>query len=148
MNDRSGHTKAGFTLGEYLFVVVIFLVTVLVLTPAVALVKERVRSISCTNNLREISLALHTYAADHKEQFPATLGELYPAYIKDPKVFHCPASKAAGVLEKPDYAYRAGMSEASPPGEVVVSDLTGDHRKGGKHLLRLNGTIELAGKGE
>ena len=65
----------GFTLIELLLVIVIFIITFAALTPIVNKMKERAHMIKCMNNARSLSLALHMYAADHGEAFPATLSD-------------------------------------------------------------------------
>ena len=132
----------GFTIVELLVVVAIFLVMVACLGPFVHMVKVRSQKIDCVNNLRKISLGLHSYAISHKGAFPATLSELYPKYTADPSAFDCPASKIAGTKDKPDYNYKAGLTRLSDPKEVIVEDLDGNHGKAGKNILRLNGAVE------
>ena len=137
-----GIGRQAFTLIELLFVIGIFLLMVTVLAPVVQSVQERSHKINCANKLRLISLALHSYAADHNEAFPQTLGELYPNYIKDQAAFDCPASKVVGMPDKPDYSYVTGLTEQSPPTEVIVYDLDNNHRYHRKNLLRVSGAVE------
>ncbi|MDD5423523.1 MAG: type II secretion system protein, partial [Candidatus Omnitrophica bacterium] len=104
-----------FTLMELLVVVAICMATLIVLTPFVQIAKARARKINCANNLRHISLGLHSYAADHNGAFPQTLGELYPNYVEDQKSFDCPASKSVGSPAGPDYIYVQSLTENAPP---------------------------------
>lgn len=134
--------KHGFTIIEVAMVIAVFLVMISVLAPFVRMAKIRANRITCVNNLRQISLALHSYAAAHNDAFPQNLGELYPDYIDDEKVFDCPASKMTGTKEKPDYEYMQGLTEASSPKEVIVQDVSGNHKKFGKNILRINGSVE------
>jgi len=131
----------GFTIIEVLVVVAIFILMVAVLTPFVRITRMRAASINCADNLREISLGLHAYAADQNGAFPPNLGALYPNYVQDAKVFDCPASKAAGTADKPDYIYIEGLKETSPLEEVIVYDLDGNHKRSGRNVLRLNGSV-------
>jgi hypothetical protein len=96
----------------------------------------------CANNLREISLGLHAYAADHNDVFPAKLSDLYPNYVMNEKTFDCPASKAEGTSGNPDYSYAADLRESSNPKEAIVADLDGNHKKLGKNILRIDGSLE------
>lgn len=132
----------GVTIIELAVVVGIFFVMIAVLAPFVHMVKVRSHRIDCANNLRRISLGLHAYAADHNGSLPATLGELYPDYIDDQSAFDCPASKNVGTKDKPDYAYKAGLTELSGSKEIAAEDLDGNHKKAGKNILRLNGSVE------
>jgi len=141
-SDEVALARRAVTLIELLFVIGIFLLMVTILTPFVQSVQERSHKVNCANKLRLISLALHSYAADHNEAFPKTLGELYPNYIKEQTTFDCPASKVVGMPDKPDYSYVTGLTEQSPPTEVIVYDLDDNHRYHRKNLLRVNGVVE------
>lgn len=63
-------TRTAFTLVELLVVVAIIGVLMGLLLPAVQAAREAARRSSCTNNLRQVGIALHTYAHARKEQFP------------------------------------------------------------------------------
>lgn len=131
-----------FTLIELLVVIAIFAGMIVLLTPFVKMVKNRSDEINCANNLRRISLALHMYARNNNDAFPPTVGALYPEYLKDEKTFDCPATKSIGIPDKPDYEYAAGLAETSVPDEVIVYDLSGNHKTSGRNILRINGSVE------
>lgn len=135
--------KRAFTLVELLLVIVIFVITFIALTPLVNKMKERANMIKCMNNARSMSLALHMYAADHNEAFPASLSLLYPAYIKNEKIFDCPASSVRGTAENPGYEYIAGLTESSDGTEIIIYDKDGNHGKLGRNVVRVNGSVEL-----
>ena len=132
----------GVTIIELLVVAFVFLLIIGALTPFVNMARARSMRFYCADNLRKISLGLHAYAADHGDVFPATLGQLYPQYVDSEKVFDCPAQKIIGTKEKPDYKYVFGLTESSPPKEIVVEDLDGNHKKNGKNILRVDGSVE------
>lgn len=132
----------GVTLSELLIVIIIFIATFILLTPLVNKIRDRANDIKCSNNLRLISLALHLYAADNNEDFPPSLSALYPKYIKDEKIFDCPATSAIGTAEKSDYYYVQGLTESSSPTDVIIYDRDGNHKKRGRNLVRINGSVE------
>jgi len=134
--------KSAFTFVELPVVAGIFFIILAALTPFMRMVRKDALRVKCAKNIMKISLGLHSYAADHDELFPKDLGGLYPKYIDNQSAFDCPASKAVGTPDKPDYEYRAGLTEVSGAKEVIVQDAEGNHKKFGKNVLRVDGTIE------
>jgi prepilin-type N-terminal cleavage/methylation domain-containing protein len=63
LSSRHGRTSAGFTLVELLVVIAIVGTLIGLLLPAVQAAREAARRNACGNNLKQVGLALHSYAS-------------------------------------------------------------------------------------
>ncbi len=85
-------TKRGFSLIE---VIIFCFIAITLLTLFVGLAinsKEFARTVGCVNNMKTIAQAIENFQADYKSS-PNNIGDLYPQYITNARVFKCPADR-------------------------------------------------------
>ena len=71
--SRNHRARRGFTLVELLVVIAIIGILVGLLLPAVQAAREAARRMSCSNNVKQISLAIQNYESAFK-RYPGLLG--------------------------------------------------------------------------
>lgn len=105
----AGRSLTGFSLMELMVVIAVVIVLAGLLMPAFAKVRSFSRRTQCANNLKQIGIALHLYAANNNGDMP--LYESMQAgwtndlslYLDDENIFDCPAVPGVGSISNPDY---------------------------------------------
>jgi prepilin-type N-terminal cleavage/methylation domain-containing protein len=89
--------RPAFTLIELLVVIAIIAILAAMLLPALARAKESGRCIACSNNLRQLGMAMQIYVGDNQGTLPPHLtssrwpDKFYELYGRNLKVLLCPS---------------------------------------------------------
>jgi len=108
---RSCRVSQAFTLIELLVVIAIIAILAALLLPALVAAREKARRAACTNNLRQMAIALESYVSDYKGYFPC-----WPGY---PNPSSCDRAIQTGNRWLMDFL-PSGSAESSYIGNVTM----------------------------
>jgi prepilin-type N-terminal cleavage/methylation domain-containing protein len=123
---------SGFTLVELLVVIAIIGILIALLLPAVQAAREAARRMQCSNNLKQIGLALHNYAGQNREYFPigaygqyrhALFSHLLP-FLEQQPMYNSFTLNGDTKLETHRHTPIATYVCPSYPGPAVIRDRT------------------------
>src|SRR5215213_8186435 len=133
VSGRGTRVPAGFTLIELLVVIAIIGVLIALLLPAVQAAREAARRVQCTNNLKQLGLALHNYESANGI---VVMQSMYPAGNYPPTKSHTTGGASYGwtvallpFLEQAPlfnafnfsaYVWNTGVKEAHPGANTTV----------------------------
>src|ERR1017187_7968277 len=101
--------------------------------------QQRMQTIQCVNNMKQLGLAVRVYALDHNDQLPsaATWCDAIQSDVGSPKVFQCPSEPGRRCA----YAFNAKLdgkkvSEIDPQTVVLFESDAGWNGTGGADSLK------------
>jgi prepilin-type N-terminal cleavage/methylation domain-containing protein len=116
VKNKISRGRFGFTLIEMLTVIGVVAVLASLLLTALASAKKKARTITCTSNLHQFSVALVTFMDDSEGKRPA-VGDLVTGRYLTPQSFLCPEDKAGNWGQ----LVNAGTLPLTPTNGVAVN---------------------------
>jgi prepilin-type N-terminal cleavage/methylation domain-containing protein/prepilin-type processing-associated H-X9-DG protein len=115
--------RGAFTLVELLVVIAIIAVLIGLLVPAVQKVRETANRVACSNNLKQLGLALHTFHDTHRQLPPGRTRGPFPQAGVTAAVVHSWTPYLLPYIEQPGLAllYRWDKNHYAPENQPVAS---------------------------
>ena len=141
-----------FTVVELLVILGILVVFTLLLLPQLHKERTSYPKISCTNNLKQIGLALRMYSNVYDKTFPEKNGRTglemlaTTGFLENTTVYICPAtndmiSDSSYISSNASYCYAGGLTEGTSIDSAVAADRANNHCKYG-NILFIDGHVK------
>ena len=125
---RLASAETAFTLIELLVVIAIIGILAGMLLPTLARAKEKAKSISCLNNLNQLSLAAHMYVDDSQGAYPPRINfstvnsrwpdKFYDYYGKNLNLLICP-SETTNAPETANDSMQTARADFAPRSYII-----------------------------
>jgi len=119
MIRAGGRGRGAFTLIELLVVIAIIAILAALLLPTLSKAKARAISISCINNLKELTLAAQNYATDNADNIPPNYIDSDAAWVGGDVSYLPGATNIADILAAKLFPYSDNAGVYHCPGDVV-----------------------------
>lgn len=133
-----------FLLPVTILAILMMSLTMSSLLPSFARARELTKRSVCANNLRQIGVACHEYAFEHKDMFPDKLSRLCDLGLVNVELFNCPSANHTiwypdEIDEYGSYVYISGLSADSYPDKVLAREKPDNHMGDGYNELYVDG---------
>ncbi len=118
--------KQPFTLIELLVVIAIIAILAGMLLPALNQARERAKTTTCLNQLKQLSLACEMYRNDYRDRMPPWISTLYPNYMSSLETYHCPKDGNDSDTKSTDWNQR-GLIDSEYSEAYDVPDKIGSY---------------------
>jgi prepilin-type processing-associated H-X9-DG protein len=152
IKERVAGKRKGDPVMPIMFILPFCIFILFLFIAAASSARKSARKISCTNNLKQIGLALRMYSAANNGEFPNKNGRaglqmlVDSGFLENTHVYSCPSSRGR-VNNKKDvalhssYCYAGGMNESSSVLSAIAMDRSNNHDKYG-NILYIDGHVK------